>query len=40
MRFYRTGEVATDIGIIAFKNFLEDMKLKKDVDFLVKLENK
>lgn len=38
MRFYRTGEVATDIGIIAFKNFLEDMKLKKDVDFLVKLE--
>ncbi len=39
MRFYRTGEVATDIGIIAFKNFLEDMKLKKDVDFLVKLEN-
>lgn len=39
MRFYRTGEVVTDIGIIAFKSFLEEMKLKYNVDLSIKLEN-
>lgn len=39
MRFYRTGEVVTDIGIIAFKNLLEEMCEREKLNFSISLEN-